>query len=160
MIDRTNRYYLTTAEMLVMRAIWLADHDMVLSEVVKACNAVYEKNWKPQTVSTYLSHLVQKEFLRMDRNGKIYSYHPIVESQKPGGQQKLQDAVIKETINPMINEMCKSAKFPKNRIYRMCVASNTTMNHLFAGINSDPLRTEPYIPAFFIVQFMYAFVVR
>ena len=54
MIDRTNRYYLTTAEMLVMRAIWLADHDMVLSEVVKACNAVYEKNWKPQTVSTYL----------------------------------------------------------------------------------------------------------
>ena len=47
MIDRTNRYYLTTAEMLVMRAIWLADHDMVLSEVVKACNAVYEKNWKP-----------------------------------------------------------------------------------------------------------------
>ena len=32
MIDRTNRYYLTTAEMLVMRAIWLADHDMVLSE--------------------------------------------------------------------------------------------------------------------------------
>ena len=44
MIDRTNRYYLTTAEMLVMRAIWLADHDMVLSEVVKACNAVYEKN--------------------------------------------------------------------------------------------------------------------
>ena len=39
MIDRTNRYYLTTAEMLVMRAIWLADHDMVLSEVVKACNA-------------------------------------------------------------------------------------------------------------------------
>ena len=82
MIDRTNRYYLTTAEMLVMRAIWLADHDMVLSEVVKACNAVYEKNWKPQTVSTYLSHLVQKEFLRMDSNGKIYSYHPIVKAQE------------------------------------------------------------------------------
>lgn len=61
----------------------------------------------------------------------------------------MQDAVIKETINPMIHEMCKSAKFPKDHIYRMCVASNTTMNHLFAGINADPLRTEPYIPAFF-----------
>ncbi|MFR5117874.1 MAG: BlaI/MecI/CopY family transcriptional regulator [Eubacterium sp.] len=34
------------------------------------------------TVSTYLSHLVQKEFLRMDRNGKIYSYHPIVKAQE------------------------------------------------------------------------------
>ena len=28
-----------------------------------------------------LSHLVQKQFLRMDRNGKIYSYHPIVKAQ-------------------------------------------------------------------------------
>ena len=48
------------------------------------------------------------------------------------------------------------AKFPKNRIYRMCVASNTTMNHLFAGINSDPLRTEPYIPAFFKTNSLFA----
>lgn len=78
MIDRTNRYYLTTAEMLVMRVIWLSDHDLVLHEVVRECNNTYGKNWKPQTVSTYLSHLVQKEFLRMDRNGKIYSYHPVV----------------------------------------------------------------------------------
>ena len=80
----------------------------------------------------------------------------IVESQKPGGQKKLQDAVIKETINPMIHEMCKSAKFPKDHIYRMCVASNTTMNHLFAGINADPLRTEPYIPAFFKTNSLFA----
>ena len=78
MVDRTNKFYLTTAEMLVMRAIWLADHDLVLSEVVKDCNEAYDKDWKPQTVSTYLSHLVQKNFLRMDRNGKIYSYHPLV----------------------------------------------------------------------------------
>lgn len=81
MIDRTNKYYLTTAEMLVMRAIWLEDHDLVLNEVVRDCNAAYGKDWKPQTVSTYLSHLVQKQFLRMDRNGKIYSYHPIVKAQ-------------------------------------------------------------------------------
>ncbi len=80
----------------------------------------------------------------------------IIESQKPGGQQKLQDAVIKETINPMINEMCKSTKFRKNSIYRMCVASNTTMNHLFAGINSDPFRIEPYIPTFFKTNSLFA----
>ena len=65
MVDRTNKFYLTTAEMLVMRAIWLADHDLVLSEVVKDCNETYNKDWKPQTVSTYLSHLVQKKFLRI-----------------------------------------------------------------------------------------------
>lgn len=80
----------------------------------------------------------------------------IIESRKPGGQKKLQDAVIKETINPMIHEMCKSAGLPKSQIYRMCVASNTTMNHLFAGINADPLRMEPYIPAFFKTNSLFA----
>ena len=38
----------------------------------------------------------------------------------------------------------------------MCVAANTTMNHLFAGINSDPIRMEPYIPTFFKTNSLYA----
>ncbi|MDO4275729.1 MAG: corrinoid activation/regeneration protein AcsV [Eubacteriales bacterium] len=80
----------------------------------------------------------------------------IIESQKPGGRKKLQEAVISETINPMIKEMCKSANIPKSQIYRMCVAGNTTMNHLFAGINADPLRMEPYIPAFFKTNSLFA----
>lgn len=114
------------------------------------------------TVSAVLINMENGEILAKSSagNGQIRFgadvINRIVESQKPGGQQKLQDAVIKETINPMINEMCKSAKFPKNRIYRMCVASNTTMSHLFAGINSDPLRTEPYIPAFFKTNSLFA----
>ena len=64
--------------------------------------------------------------------------------------------MIKETINPMIHEMCRSIHLPENQIYRMCVASNTTMNHLFAGINADYLRTEPYIPAFFKTNSLFA----
>ena len=114
------------------------------------------------TVSAVLINMENGEILAKSSagNGQIRFgadvINRIVESQKPGGQKKLQDAVIKETINPMIHEMCKSAKFPKDHIYRMCVASNTTMNHLFAGINADPLRTEPYIPAFFKSNSLFA----
>ena len=114
------------------------------------------------TVSAVLINMENGEILAKSSagNGQIRFgadvINRIVESQKPGGQKKLQDAVIKETINPMIHEMCRSANFPANRIYRMCVASNTTMNHLFAGINSDPLRTEPYIPAFFKTNSLFA----
>ena len=114
------------------------------------------------TVSAVLINMENGEILAKSSagNGQIRFgadvINRIVESQKPGGQKKLQDAVIKETINPMIHEMCKSAKFPRDRIYRMCVASNTTMNHLFAGINADPLRTEPYIPAFFKTNSLFA----
>ena len=114
------------------------------------------------TVSAVLINMENGEILAKSSagNGQIRFgadvINRIVESQKPGGQKKLQDAVIKETINPMIHEMCKSAKFPNDHIYRMCVASNTTMNHLFAGINADPLRTEPYIPAFFKTNSLFA----
>jgi len=73
----------------------------------------------------------------------------IIESQKEGGKKKLQNAIIKETLNPMIDNMCRAAKIDNSQIYHMCVASNTTMNHLFMGVNADPLRMEPYIPTFF-----------
>jgi uncharacterized 2Fe-2S/4Fe-4S cluster protein (DUF4445 family) len=80
----------------------------------------------------------------------------IIEQQKPGGRKKLQDAVIQETINPMIQEMCRHAGIKQKQVYRMSLASNTTMNHLFAGINADPVRMEPYIPTFFKTNSLYA----
>lgn len=73
----------------------------------------------------------------------------IIESRKEGGEKKLQKAIISETLNPMIQNMCRSANIHRSQIYHMCVAANTTMNHLFMGVNADPLRMEPYIPAFF-----------
>ena len=80
----------------------------------------------------------------------------IIESTKPGGKKRLQDAVIQETINPLVQQMCQSIHLPKNQVYRMCVGSNSTMNHLFAGINANPLRMEPYIPAFFKTNSLFA----
>ena len=80
----------------------------------------------------------------------------IIEQTKPGGIKKLQDAVIADTINPMIRRMCGAARVPCDQIYRVCVASNTTMNHLFAGIYADPIRMEPYIPAFYKTNSLFA----
>lgn len=71
---------LTNAEMLVMGIIWdNPKRDMVLSEIVAAVNDRWKKDWKPQTVSTYLAHLVQKGYLKMHRNGKIYTYEALRE---------------------------------------------------------------------------------
>ncbi|MBP3664530.1 MAG: 2Fe-2S iron-sulfur cluster binding domain-containing protein, partial [Tyzzerella sp.] len=64
----------------------------------------------------------------------------IIEQQKPGGVAKLQKAIIDETINPMIINMCRAAKVAPNCIYSMCIGANTTMNHLFVGVDGDPIR--------------------
>ena len=73
----------------------------------------------------------------------------IVEQQKPGGVARLQDAIVKETLLPLIAVMCKAAGTVAGRILRMSIASNTTMNHLLLGVDANPVRMEPYVPTFF-----------
>ncbi len=73
----------------------------------------------------------------------------IIEQGKPGGRDRLQKAIVDETIDPILHALCRSAKISPQRIMRLCVASNTTMNHLFVGVDASPVRMEPYIPSFF-----------
>jgi uncharacterized 2Fe-2S/4Fe-4S cluster protein (DUF4445 family) len=72
----------------------------------------------------------------------------IIEASRPGGLEKLQNAILKETLLPIIDGMCRAASVSGSRVYRLAVASNTTMNHLFLGINPEYIRLEPYVPAF------------
>ncbi len=73
----------------------------------------------------------------------------IIEQGREGGRKKLQDAIVKETLNPIIANLCKTANISTRSILRLCVAANTTMNHLFVGVDAEPVRMEPYIPSFF-----------
>lgn len=114
------------------------------------------------TVSGILIDMLSGEILAKGSagNGQIrYGadvINRIIESDKPGGKERLQKAVIEETINPLIHTMCKQAGLTARNLYRMCVASNSTMNHLLMGINANPLRMEPYIPAFFKTNSLFA----
>ena len=73
----------------------------------------------------------------------------IIESSRSGGKKKLQDAIVKETLTPIIANLCKSAGINAKSILRLCIAANTTMNHLLIGVDADPVRMDPYIPSFF-----------
>ena len=73
----------------------------------------------------------------------------IIAASRPGGRELLQKAVVEDTIRPMIQQMCSASGIDPSGIYRLCVASNTTMNHLFTGCFADPIRMEPYVPTFF-----------
>ena len=45
--------------------------------------------------------------------------------------------------------LCKSASLNPRSILSLCVGANTTMNHLFVGVDAQSVRMEPYIPSFF-----------
>ena len=69
---------LTSAEKLVMKTIWDGDHEMALSEITRSVNDTYKKGWKPQTVSTFISKLVQKKYVKMKREGRRIVYEILI----------------------------------------------------------------------------------
>ena len=73
----------------------------------------------------------------------------IIESGRSGGKAKLQNAIIKETLVPIIANLCKSSGINARSILRLSIGANTTMNHLLLGVDAEPVRMEPYIPSFF-----------
>ena len=73
----------------------------------------------------------------------------IIESGREGGSTRLQKAVVDESITPLAEQLCAAAGIGMKNIYRMCLAGNTTMNHLLLGVYAEPVRMEPYIPTFF-----------
>ena len=73
----------------------------------------------------------------------------IIEQGRPGGQKKLQDAIVKETLTPIIANLCKSIGTSARNILRLAIGANTTMNHLLLGVDAESVRMEPYIPSFF-----------
>jgi uncharacterized 2Fe-2S/4Fe-4S cluster protein (DUF4445 family) len=73
----------------------------------------------------------------------------IIEQTKPGGQKKLQDAILKETLAPIIINLCREIQINPENILRLSIGANTTMNHLLLGVDADPIRMDPYIPSFF-----------
>ena len=73
----------------------------------------------------------------------------IIESARPGGKKKLQDAIVKETLTPIIANLCRTSGINARSILRLTIGANTTMNHLLVGVDADPVRMDPYIPSFF-----------
>ena len=73
----------------------------------------------------------------------------IIEQSRTGGKKKLQDAIVKETLVPIMANLCKSSGVNARSILRLSIGSNTTMNHLLLGVDADPVRMDPYIPSFF-----------
>ena len=107
------------------------------------------------TVSMVLVNLTTGELLAKGSsgNGQIRFgadvINRIIQSTKPGGKKALQDAIVKETLNPILGNLCKTAGISARSIVNLAIGANTTMNHLLVGVDADPVRMDPYIPSFF-----------
>ncbi|HTF99219.1 MAG TPA: ASKHA domain-containing protein [Nitrospirota bacterium] len=69
----------------------------------------------------------------------------IVYATERNGLKELQELVM-GNINSMLVELADKNKVPTSMIDYIVVAGNTTMEHLFYGVDPQFIREEPYIP--------------
>ena len=69
----------------------------------------------------------------------------IVYATEHNGLKELQELAV-GNINTMLTELAVKNNVPPGMIDYIVVAGNTTMEHLFYGINPQHIREEPYIP--------------
>ena len=84
---------LTNCEELVMKTVWDAERELSLADVTRRVNETYHKEWKPQTVSTFLARLVRKGYLENHREGRGF-YYQILVPQKDYLDEMAEKAVL------------------------------------------------------------------
>ncbi|MFH1733149.1 MAG: ASKHA domain-containing protein [bacterium] len=71
--------------------------------------------------------------------------HRIVYAGKGKELAELQ-SLIQQTINKLIKSLLKEHKLKKDAIKIVVAAGNTTMQHLFLGLDPKQIRLEPFVP--------------
>lgn len=69
---------LTESEKVTMKSVWDLGDGTRLAHILKVANEKYGKEWKSQTVSTFLGKLVTKGFVEQYRDGRYYCYRILI----------------------------------------------------------------------------------
>lgn len=76
------RNAMSATEFYILQYLWTRETPATFSEIMVHFNEEEKKEWKKQTVNTFLSRLSQKGFLNIDKSGKRAIYIPAVTSKK------------------------------------------------------------------------------
>lgn len=102
-----DKMQLTESEEIVMKCIWDIGDDMCLSQIMEFTKE-YGKDWKSQTVSTFLSKLVLKGFIDPYRKGRYFHYKVLV-TEKEYKSAKLSRYIAfwnKDDIESFTEDLC------------------------------------------------------
>ncbi|MFH1862829.1 MAG: ASKHA domain-containing protein [bacterium] len=71
--------------------------------------------------------------------------HRIIYAGKSGGLKELQKLAL-SAVDSLISRLLESSDIRRKRIIAAALAGNTTMLHLFLGMDPKTIREEPYVP--------------
>lgn len=66
----------------------------------------------------------------------------------PSLVDRLQEAIVNETISPLLDEAIRDANESRDQLVCITCAGNTTMLHLLAGVDPSAMGVSPFTPTF------------
>lgn len=72
-----SKYQISDSEWIVMRVIWEYER-ITANEIIDKLTP--EMDWAPKTIKTMLNRLVSKDILGYTKEGRSYTYYPLVSS--------------------------------------------------------------------------------
>lgn len=108
---------LSDTEMELMEVIWECEHPVTSTELLQIF-AQRGKEWKSQTISTFLSRLVDKGALTATRHGRINSYVPSLSEAdyKVWETQNILNGLYQGSVKNMISALYDGDKLSEKDI--------------------------------------------
>ena len=91
-----NKFCLAVSEEQIMELLWKKDRGMPSKEILDYFNN-QGKDWKKQTLNTYLSKLLERKFIERTSEDRRYLYFPIIT--KKEYRQKKAEKFIYDAYN-------------------------------------------------------------
>lgn len=106
---------ISEAEWEVMKIVW-ADSPRTSSQIIEALEST--KDWKPKTIKTLISRLVNKNALGFDEEGRKYLYYPLVNENEciRAENQTFLSKVYSGAIKNMLVSFIKESDLSKDDI--------------------------------------------
>lgn len=111
---------ITEAEWVVMKVLW-AENPLTGNTV--AAKLQDSQDWKPKTVKTLLTRLVNKKVLSFEKHGREFHYYPLIEEQacvKAASRTFLQ-RVFDGAVKPMLATLLESEDLSDKEIQELKV---------------------------------------
>lgn len=97
----SNFQKLSETEMDIMNIIWSSDKPITSGELLEIFYEKEGKEWKGQTIATFLSRLVKKGVLELTKKGRVnyYSQRMTLEEYKQNEAQSILDKRYKGSVS-------------------------------------------------------------
>lgn len=108
---------ISETELELMEVIWECDFPVTSNELLKFFTNK-GKNWKIQTISTFLSRLVEKKFLIASKNGRNNTYIPCIskEDYKLFETQNVLNSIYQGSVRNMLSALYDGDKLSDDDI--------------------------------------------